>query len=542
MDIRQAAEERASQKEFERQISPVRPVSYRQRSYRRIPNTLPTVSLASDVGDKNNTPEIAKLVEIDYKWNGTRARAESGEFIVPRWVPDEEVFYCKKCNAEFDWANRKHHCRYCGFIFCDQCSSTRLLLPSQFGLRDPQRVCIVCSEFLIPQQAFLSNNIANHQCVNTIDIATSQCNMRRYLNFPVAFSMNYEIQKAAYTVYNLFILEYFRDKAIPLRLLANAKGLAFLTVIKGGFIFAPRIGTGLVIAKLPNGSWSAPSAIGTIGLSWGAVIGMDVTDYVIILNTDEAVTAFSGYGQVSIGAGVEVAVGPIGRSGSVDLHVSDTGLAPAYSYSHSRGMFVGLTLDGSILMARTEVNHNFYGRQFTPLEILRGVIPPPRAAASLYSALADALASGPDPQHYKQPKVLRTLPNSSITTNETVANLPKEMTQANYNSSSTAQRPFSVDYRSTQSKQFVDSRPISFDARHDFSKPNPVDSEQEFVTSPPLNEPLDNNQINIVPNVALSPTPQFHNVYNKTSQNHLCEEFNAENPAYNFRKSSNEPK
>lgn len=75
-------------------------------------------------------------------------------------------------------------------------------------------------------------------------------------------------------------------------------------------------GTGLVVSRLPEsagGGWSAPTAIASIGLSWGAVIGLDVTDYVIVLNTDEAVTAFSGLGQITIGAGIEVAVGPVGR-------------------------------------------------------------------------------------------------------------------------------------------------------------------------------------------------------------------------------------
>lgn len=76
------------------------------------------------------------------------------------------------------------------------------------------------------------------------------------------------------------------------------------------------IGTGLVVARLPEsegGGWSAPTAIATMGLSWGALIGLDVTDYVIVLNTPEAVAAFSGLGQITIGAGIEVAVGPVGR-------------------------------------------------------------------------------------------------------------------------------------------------------------------------------------------------------------------------------------
>jgi lipid-binding SYLF domain-containing protein len=99
----------------------------------------------------------------------------------------------------------------------------------------------------------------------------------------------------------LLSLQFIKDKAIPLRLLAKARGIAFLTILKGGFIFAPRIGTGLVVARLASGEWSAPTAIGTIGLSWGAVAGVDVTDTIIILNTDDAVTAFSGLGQISVG-------------------------------------------------------------------------------------------------------------------------------------------------------------------------------------------------------------------------------------------------
>ena len=71
-----------------------------------------------------------------------------------------------------------------------------------------------------------------------------------------------------------------------------------------------------MVARLPDsegGGWSAPTAIATVGVSWGAVIGLDVTDYVIVLNTEDAVRAFSGHGQITVGAGIEVAVGPVGR-------------------------------------------------------------------------------------------------------------------------------------------------------------------------------------------------------------------------------------
>ena len=91
----------------------------------------------------------------------------------------------------------------------------------------------------------------------------------------------------------------------------------------------------------------------------------------------------------------------MGRSGSADLHISDTGLAPAYSYSQSRGLFAGLSLEGSLVLARHEVNHRFYGRPVSPAELLYGDVPPPRAAGPLYQALADAEASLPDVQHLR---------------------------------------------------------------------------------------------------------------------------------------------
>lgn len=72
---------------------------------------------------------------------------------------------------------------------------------------------------------------------------------------------------------------------------------------------AGRIGTGLVLAKTEDGMWSAPSAIATVGLGWGALIGGEITDFVLVLNTDSAVEAFSGefrfscVGQDGLGCG-----------------------------------------------------------------------------------------------------------------------------------------------------------------------------------------------------------------------------------------------
>ena len=253
-----------------------------------------------------------------------------------------------------------------------------------------------CEQVLRPHQTSLTSTIANHQCTNSIDIS-SQCS-GRYFNLPYANDMA-EIRKAAYSIHNLFNLDWVQDKAIPLQLLSSAKGLAFITVAKVGMVIAPRVGTGLVIARLHDQSWSAPSAICTFGCHWGALVGADLTDYVIILNTDEAVEAFSGTGQISVGAGIEVAAGPVGRAGGATFNVGTEGYAPALTYSHSRGLYAGMGLEGSVIVSRPGVNFNFYGQQIEPRSILAGEVAPPRAAQPLYDTLFHALSAGPSPAY-----------------------------------------------------------------------------------------------------------------------------------------------
>ena len=90
------------------------------------------------------------------------------------------------------------------------------------------------------------------------------------------------------------------DRAIPDRVLRDAKGLAILTVTKAGFIGSARGGSGIVVARTAKG-WSGPSAIGTGGLGVGFQAGVEITEFVIVLNTQEAVNAFSKGGNVTLG-------------------------------------------------------------------------------------------------------------------------------------------------------------------------------------------------------------------------------------------------
>jgi hypothetical protein len=176
---------------------------------------------------ENTTTKAARLAEKDYQHNGDRAkRGAEGGFVPPRWIPDEEALHCRRCGAAFDELNdwlslalstaqlamRRHHCRYCGQVVCDRCSPSRLLLPAEYGVNEPQRVCISCAEVLYPLQSALSATIANHMQSNAIDIDTDHCNVKRYLNAPYASSLNTEIRKAAYALHNMLSLQLIRDK------------------------------------------------------------------------------------------------------------------------------------------------------------------------------------------------------------------------------------------------------------------------------------------------------------------------------------------
>ncbi|OAX37432.1 DUF500-domain-containing protein [Rhizopogon vinicolor AM-OR11-026] len=176
--------------------------------------------------------------------------------------------------------------------------------------------------------------------------------------------------------------------SIPTAVLQRARGLAVFQVLKAGFMFSGKAGSGLVIARLPDGSWSAPSCIATGGLGWGLQIGADITDFVIVLNSEDAVKAFSIGGNVTIGGNISAAAGPIGTGGSVQATLAHP--APMFSYSKSKGLFAGLSLEGTVLIERKDANRDFYGSPVPARDILGGRVPAPEVASRLYEIIEAA--------------------------------------------------------------------------------------------------------------------------------------------------------
>lgn len=181
------------------------------------------------------------------------------------------------------------------------------------------------------------------------------------------------------------IVERFRDMpegGIPEAVLRDAKGLAILTVLKAGFMFSGQGGWGVVVARTPHG-WSGPSAIGTGGAGFGFQVGVQVTEFILVLNTPEAVAAFEHGGNVSIGGTLSATAGPVGRT--VGANVMP--VAAVYTYSRSQGLFAGVAVEGMVLASRDDENKAYYGREVTPEQILSGKVKVPRGAEKLRDAL-----------------------------------------------------------------------------------------------------------------------------------------------------------
>lgn len=309
----------------------------------------------------------------------------------PEWLPDSSTIICMQCTAPFTALTRgRHHCRFCGGIFCRVCSKGRCLLPVKFRERNPQRVCDTCYDRLDPLQGVLINTISNAAQVakhDVMDWTSARC----WLNLPVGLSMEHEIYKSCNTLRSYCqVARLNPERSIPPAVLKGAKGLAILTVAKAGMVVAYKLGSGLVVARRSDGSWSAPSAIFSVGLGWGAQVGGELMDFIIVLHDSRAVKTFCSRMHFSLGAGCSAAAGPVGRVLEADLRAGDRGSGMCYTYSCSKGAFVGVSLEGNIVATRMDTNLCFYGDPYlTTADILLGTVDRPKAAEPLYTCLQD---------------------------------------------------------------------------------------------------------------------------------------------------------
>ena len=156
------------------------------------------------------------------------------------------------------------------------------------------------------------------------------------------------------------VLEDFSKmkESIPSELLQITQGIIIVPkLINAGFVLSGKRGKGLAMVKLENGSWSNPVFVTLTGGGVGLQAGLQSIDLVLIFKNRETLENI-GKGSFTLGGDISVAAGPVGRSStaSTDYKLE----AEAYSYSRSKGLFAGITLNGSALSVDTKANSTFY--------------------------------------------------------------------------------------------------------------------------------------------------------------------------------------
>jgi lipid-binding SYLF domain-containing protein len=147
-------------------------------------------------------------------------------------------------------------------------------------------------------------------------------------------------------------------RGIPHVLLRDAAGVAiFPQVIKAGLVLDGRFGRGVLLVHEPDGKWSNPVFLSLEGAGVGGQAGLEATELVLVFKTRKSLERVLR-GKLTLGGDVTVAAGPLGR----DAEAAADGLlnAEIYSYSRSRGLFAGISLEGTALHVEPRANETFY--------------------------------------------------------------------------------------------------------------------------------------------------------------------------------------
>jgi len=177
------------------------------------------------------------------------------------------------------------------------------------------------------------------------------------------------------------------DKGIPEEVLSNAKCILVVpNLIKGGFIFRGKHGRGVATCRTTEG-WSAPAFVSVSGGSWGLQIGVEGVDLVILVMNDQGFQHLLSSKFELTGEG-SVAAGPVGRhaSAGTDWKMNTEML----TYSRSKGVFAGLTLEGAVVEQDNDSTRAIYGKHMMFRNILSGKATTPRSADAFLKAVSEA--------------------------------------------------------------------------------------------------------------------------------------------------------
>lgn len=181
------------------------------------------------------------------------------------------------------------------------------------------------------------------------------------------------------------------DKGIPEEVISAAKCIVVVPrLIKGGFVFGGEHGRGIASCRTADG-WSAPAFVSIAGGSWGLQIGVEGVDLVMVVMNDRGLQHLLS-DKFQIGGDASASAGPVGRhaSAGTDWQMNSEIL----TYSRSRGVFAGITLDGAVVEQDADSTRAIYGRDPSFRAILSGRVHAPKSTLSFMRAVTEAGREG----------------------------------------------------------------------------------------------------------------------------------------------------
>ncbi|KAL1856298.1 hypothetical protein VTK73DRAFT_8402 [Phialemonium thermophilum] len=180
-------------------------------------------------------------------------------------------------------------------------------------------------------------------------------------------------------------------KKIPQRVIQNAVGLAIFTTMRTGLWISGAGGSGVLVARKEDGTWSPPSGILLHTAGLGFLVGVDIYDCVLVINNRKALEAFTKI-RATLGGEISAVAGPVGAGGVLENDGKwKEANRPVFTYLKSRGFYAGVQVDGTIIIERTDENARFYGEKIGVADILAGKVRhPPHEIRMLMETLKAA--------------------------------------------------------------------------------------------------------------------------------------------------------
>lgn len=212
---------------------------------------------------------------------------------------------------------------------------------------------------------------------------------------PPALAHGREAQTVERCLAVLNDLQAMPDLGIPDWLLQRAEGIAILPeVVKAGAFLGGRGGTGVLLLRQADGSWSNPLFIGIGAGSIGWQFGVQASDVVLVFTTRRSIQGIAD-GKITLGGDAAAVAGPVGRSATAATSVTFD--AEVYSYSRAKGLFAGVSLEGSFLFIRERANERFYDKKdLVASDIIAPTAPRAPAPAPALIEAVTRLTARPD--------------------------------------------------------------------------------------------------------------------------------------------------